>query len=725
MYAFKESRGRSLERHEFLGSAVREQVCVMGTIRVEYVPIKKYYLGLLRLDHLQIVYEDETSLLNNQADWFVLEGTHDGGLLTGTLGVLGEEFDTELTVANGVNPDELVAAIGTPESRGSRVLYQGSDASLKWQTMQDYGLEIQAQTFPYEGIAWPFGPHPIMNSSSVVATLLYVIGIDVNLSMPFGVRFSPGTSTLLGTTGDDDITIRNNFTQVAGGEGFDTLRGTDNLLFPQKFYGGLDDDTIVWSKGENIVHGGQARLPYALDGKDTIDYSGVGDVYIISGRHPVEHKTPNFIADFEGGQDQLFSIEEVDWFRDKDNVRVGEGVDLLEAPVRLDLNDAPTDGKGDELGFLGSSKPLIINAVNDTMISVQTIANQGLDAGFWAESVEWIAGSAGDDLIYTGATQIGAEGGAGGDLIDARLVPAFTAASPAGWDIEIDGGTGDDIIVSNIGWTTAKGGDGADKFILSGLNVGALGTEFRIEDASLDDSLFIPLDYFKEVRGDYEGSDLLQLKGAPFMLDTHITRSYPATGYTDNNGVDHVILDFVGEIFYEMDGADLLIHLFLGTRETYLQDNGPGEPPGPEITVTTLDPLSETYIRVADWQEGELGISFPLTFDPDIWNSTANPIEYPGWLDAVNDTVGPSAISPGLEVRPDAYLPQDLKATALAAAAPMQFAAFALAAPLPQPTEGDDIIEMATDGPYQILGLGGNDTLVGSDGGDVIDGGSG
>ncbi len=696
----------------------------MGTIRVEYVPIKKYHLGLLRLDHLQIVYEDETSLLNNQADWFVLEGTHDGGLLDGTLGVLGEEFNTELTVANGVQPNELVEAIGTPESRGSRILYQGSDAIAKWETMQDYGVQIQDQSFPYEGLAWPFGPHPIMNSSSVVATLLYVIGIDVNLAMPFGVRFSPGTSTLLGTPNDDDITIRNTFTQVAGGDGFDTLRGTDNILFPQKFYGGLDDDTIVWSKGENIVHGGQARLPYALDGKDTIDYSGVGDVYIIAGRHAVEHKTPNFIADFTGGQDQLFSIEEVDWTRDKDNVRVGEGVELLEAPVKLDLDDAPNGGKGDELGFLGSTKPLIINAVNDTMISIQTIANSGLDAGFWAEFVEWIAGSAGDDLIYTGATQIGAEGGDGADLIDVRLATAFTGISPTGWDIEVDGGAGDDIIVSNIGWTTAKGGDGQDKFILSGLNVGDFGTEFRIEDASPGDTLFVPLDYFKETRGEYEGSDLLQLKGAPFMLDDHITQSFPATGYTDSNGVDHVILDFVGEIYYEMDAADLLIHLFLGTRDTILQDNGPGEPPGPEITVTTLDPRSETYIRVSNWQDGDLGIHFPLTFDPDIWNATPNPIDYPGWLDAVNETVGPEAITPGLDIRPDAYLPQDLKSS-VAAAAPLRFAAFALAAPPPMPTEGDDTIEMTADGPYQILGLGGNDTLVGSDGGDVIDGGTG
>mgnify|MGYP003497516224 CR=1 FL=1 len=37
-----------------------------------------------------------------------------------SVGVLGEEFDTSLAVANNASRDDLVAAIGTPASRGSR-----------------------------------------------------------------------------------------------------------------------------------------------------------------------------------------------------------------------------------------------------------------------------------------------------------------------------------------------------------------------------------------------------------------------------------------------------------------------------------------------------------------------------------------------------------------------------------------------------------------------------
>ena len=38
----------------------------MGTIRVEFTPVKSYYLGLLKFDHIQIVYQDETSFVDRQ-----------------------------------------------------------------------------------------------------------------------------------------------------------------------------------------------------------------------------------------------------------------------------------------------------------------------------------------------------------------------------------------------------------------------------------------------------------------------------------------------------------------------------------------------------------------------------------------------------------------------------------------------------------------------------------
>lgn len=693
----------------------------MGTIRVEYIPIKKYNLGLLGLDHLQIVYEDETSFTNTQDNWYVLEGTHDGGLLDGTLGVLGQEIETPLAAANGVNGAQLVEAIGTPESRGSRIVYQGLDALGQWHTMMNYGVDIEEQVYPYEGFSWPYGPGAIINSSSVVATLLYVIGVDVNTTMPLGTRNSPGTSTLLGTPFDDDITIRNNFTQLATGSGDDTLRGSDNAQWPEKFYGMDGDDTVVWSGGENIVHGGGPRIPYALDGLDTADYSGAGRVHIIATRHSVEHKIPQFVAAFDTGSDQLFSIEQIEWFRESDIVTLGQGVDLLEKPVKLELND-DAGGRGDQLGFLESSAPLIINVVDGTTLSVQTVANQGLDAGYWAQSVEWIAGSAGDDLIYAGPSLFGAEGGAGNDLVDGRFAEAFVGGSPQGYDIELFGGDGDDTIVSGAGWTIAEGGAGDDTFVLSSVSTDAGTTEFVITDAGDNDKLYVPYEFFKLQRGEFEGADLLQITGAPFTFQGENGVTLFEWGLPDNNAVEGFI-EFVGSIGFQMDGGDLLISIMQGHPRESVNAGDPGEP-DTIITRVVSDLETLTFVRVIDWQPGDLGISFDLTFDDAVFADAGNLANYPGFEDAVRSAVSADKFLDALDLRPESYLPQDLVAANTPPPTARGFAAMA-AGPVAGATEGDDVIAMTSGGPYVINGLGGNDTLTGSSGGDVIDGGTG
>lgn len=691
----------------------------MGTIRIEYVPIKKYNLGLLGLDHLQIVFEDETSFVNKQDNWYVLEGTHDGGLLDGSLGVLGEEIETPLSAANGVNGAQLLDLIGTPESRGSRVVYQFADASTFWTQMMTYGQEIQAQEFPYEGFSWPFSPGAIINSSSVVASLLNSIGVNVNFNMPFGLRLSPGTSTILGTTHDDDITIGGSFTQVAGGFGEDILRGSDNLVWPEKFYGGDDNDTIVWSKGEDIIHGGQPRLPYALDGTDTIDYSGVGSVNIIATQHAVEHKVPDLLAAFDGGGDQLFSIEAINWYRETDIISLGQGVDLLETPIRLNL-DQSEGGRGDELGFQNTSAPLVVNVVDNDLISVQTQENAGLDAGYWAQSVEWVTGSAGNDRIYAGGGLRGADGGDGGDVVDGRLAHPFSLGSPNGFDIELSGGNGSDTLISGTGYSLASGGADDDRFVLSAMTSGqSAHTEFVIADAGPEDTLYVPYNFFAEVRGDFDGSQLMQLTGAPFKIDENITQSFFEWG-PPRNDLDHGFIDFVGDIFFYMDGTDLVIDLKQGTVEVIHGTDGHGHPT-PPVRAIINDDTTETLIRVVDWQEGDLGLHFPISYDP---NAVSPPDDfYPGYTAAVNSLVNPGIFSDPLALRPEAYLPQDLQTAAPVTIA--RFATLAAAVASPDGTDGDDVINMPDGGPYKMHGLGGNDDMNGSSGGDVIDGGTG
>ncbi len=144
------------------------------------------------------------------------------------------------------------------------------------------------------------------------------------------MHLSPGTATLLGTGIDDRLRIEHGFTVLLGGRGRNSFEGSAAARQTEKFYGGEGDDIFRWSPGFNIVHGGQPQLGYMSDGTDVIDYSGAGEVAITFKRHWIPHKVPNYVAVFEGGVDQLFSVERIQWNAKTDRIALGKGINLLE-----------------------------------------------------------------------------------------------------------------------------------------------------------------------------------------------------------------------------------------------------------------------------------------------------------------------------------------------------------------------------------------------------------
>lgn len=687
----------------------------MGTIRIEAVPIRKYGLGFLFFEHLQLVYQDETDPIDSQDYWFVLEGVVDGSIFGGTLGAEGEDGRTSLSVSNGASRDALVAEIGTPESRGSRILTTGPGALDTWDRIADYAAQIEDQHLPYIVYAQPFSDRPTINSSSFVASAARSVGIDVNDLMPFGFRISPGASTFIGTNDGETLSTTENFTTLVGGGGDDTFIGRNTLFFPEKFYGGDGDDTFVWSYGQNVINGGQPGMDEASDGVDTVDYSGAGVVLISVNRYAVDSKTPAYIAEFEGGTDRLYSIEQFAWDRESDTLVAGEGVTLLEKPVLLKF-EGQSGGQGDRLAFSGDSHGLLINAVNETTTSVQLIENEGLDAGYWAQSVEWLEGSDGGDRIYSGNQTFGVAGGRGDDVIDARLATAFSGASPEGYDVEIDGGNGDDVIVSSGGRTLARGGAGDDIFVLSTMSSSEENVvEYVIADAEAGDRLFVPSNFFRAERGAYEGSELFQLSGAPFEITEDSPVSYffgaePGTVAPED--------DFLGVVSYAMDGDDLIITVLQATLVEVETGDGETEQALRGDTDTT------TIIRVVDWSEGDLGISFPIAFDSEVFDTLEDFYDYPGLRAAINDALSEDRYMDALEARPDAYVPMEIAAevngeTTTAARS------LSLAAIQTEGGDGDDVLTADDGGPYQFDGADGDDVIIGSNGGDTLDGGAG
>lgn len=654
----------------------------MSRVRIERTPVQIYNLGLFGFDHLQLVYEP--GLLGEPQDnWLVLEGVRDPGTNGPTLGVIGDDGDTTLAEANGNRTgDDLVDYIGTPSARGSRILPLADPANA-WAAMTVRAQDIEVQLLPYVAYGLSSSAIPTINSASAIATLLHSIGIDVTTMLPSGLRFSPGHSTLIGSRQDDAFSLSGHFTTLIGGGGNDTLAGSATASQVDKLYGGSGDDRFLWGDGVNVYHGGQPQLDYRDDGTDTVDYTGVGVVSIERSLYSIPHFVADFVATHAAGTDYLFSIEKIAWDLASDTVLLGKGVELVENDVTLDLGDEAPSGQGDTVDFSDASGGLLINASAAGTLFAQSGGSAADNKGVWISSAEWLVGSGGDDSVYASETLRGADGGEGHDRIDARLASPFQALSPAGYDIELRGGEGDDTLISNGGRSYGEGGSGADTYVLSTLT-GPNGqtVEYVIAGAESSDRLYVPYNLLNGSGLGFDGSALLpllggaaQLAGAASFADLPQNEGSFINGPSGRSdyfpfiwqlqeqtgpGTDPTagVIPFAGAVLYNREGNDLLIHVFPGEIVQVTETDSNGE----EVTLTLLaiDYARETLIRVEDFEEGMLGIEFHDLGEPDYIEyetpdgGFVSRLDYPYWDDAVRAMTNNGTLGDPLELRPDA-----------------------------------------------------------------------
>lgn len=316
----------------------------MPTVSVERVPVKLLGLGFLGFDHLQIVFRNGA----DQERWFVIEGIRDADATGVWLGVEGWDGGTTLSDANGgLVGEDLLRSIGTSADRGAQDIADGGESIALWGRLVSHASDIAAQHFPYIPIALPNSALPTINSSSLIASLLHHAGVKLADVLPAGLRFSPGMSTLLGTSGDDTLEAAQDFTTLVGGGGDDVLAGSEATDTVDKLYGGAGNDTLRWSRGVNILHGGQPGLAYTDDGIDTVDYSGAGVIRIDTLPEHEPHRHADFVVRHAGGRDYLFSIEEILWDAAHDRVTLGDGVGLAARSSGVEPGGAPPDARLD------------------------------------------------------------------------------------------------------------------------------------------------------------------------------------------------------------------------------------------------------------------------------------------------------------------------------------------------------------------------------------------
>ena len=677
----------------------------MAFLRIERTPIAFANLGLLGFDHLQLVFQDTVyDPRGVQDDWRVVEGVVDPGNILGTEGGDGV---TTLAMANGMRfGDDLIAAIGTPASRGSRILAT-PDPLGAWSQIAAMAQQIDGQRLPYIAATLPGSALPTINSTSVIASLLFYAGFDIATSWPLGMGFSPGWTTLIGTLGNDNLAITQSFTTLLGGVGDDTLEGSHDSRV-DRIYGGVGRDTFRWTEGTNYLHGGQPRLDYAVDGVDTVDYAGAGTVVISANPNYVEHKTPSFTAEHAGGIDYLFSIERLEWAAGSDHIIVKDGAGLLHEGVEMKLGGQASAGHGDTLDFGQQTTGIVANAGSGDTMLISNIVGAGDDLGLWVESAEWLIGSAADDRIWAATGLLGIDGGGGADLIDARAAQAFSGASPSGYDVEIDGGEGDDTLIADAGRTLLHGGAGADRFVLSAMTGGAGSVEIVIDDADAADRILVPYTIFNGSGAGFEGSELMPLLGGLGTYDDMLAGWYSTFQWRLDTdlwyGTDAAVgmVTFNGGIDYDLEGSDLLIRLYLGQSA-----------PSAIGPIMERFPETETIIRVVGFQEGMLGLTFHEFGQEStvIIPGRGAMVSFSNWDTAVRAMTNDGDLEAPLAVRPDAPInPND--ARELRDATPPVLGG-----------DGDDTITVSVAS--RIEAGAGNDSVTGSASADVIDGGTG
>ncbi len=720
----------------------------MSNIRIEYVPIQKFKLGWFGLDHLQLVYElDEIPLVPNpQDDWYVLEGDSEQTTGGTFLGVLGTNGRLQLNTANLASGTDLIDKIGTPASRGSRIIATG-DNSGAWAQMAEYGHAIENNDFPYIAYGAPYTPYPTFNSSSVIASVLWHIGIDVNLNLPIGLRISPGTSTFLGTENDDVLTMpTGNFDTIAGGYGDDDISGTNDKFRVDKLFGGGGDDTFYWSTGFNVINGGEPTMAVEEDGTDTVDYSGAGSIIVNGNRSYIRGLSPNYIVSFTGagkggGTDWLYSIERLRIDGNSDTITFGKDVNGILENLTIDMG-AQQSGQGDVMDFAQATDAITIIADKTDEFRVRE-GSDGNSKSWWVTGAEWVIGSAQADEIHLTSSMRGTEGGNGDDILDARAVVSGTGASPLGYDCDLSGGDGADILISGAGRTHLEGGDGADKFVIGRLTdpSDTTKTEITIDGATSDDRLLIPLNFFDGNLSSSDNSFLMPLLGAAGSWSEASSTNglsfvYKSSAQDNDDQTDGVI-PFSGDITYYRDGSDLLIVIIPGTKTSHVIHIEGADPW--TITFAQLDYSRETTVRVLNFSPGDLGMQFTPLIDAESATIGRHgfPIIVTTNLDEVvarltsagnfTDTLAPVPITTG---------PPDPQTGAGSAHAPIITGTVgndvinttlnhSAAATVASPTATANVTVNAGAGDDVITTGGGDDVLNGGTGADTMTGGAG
>jgi len=367
--------------------------------------------------HLLLIYQDD-----NGNEFVVRGGPTNGGDPYGKM-IIEQNVRIDQSIDSRVDKDDNPV---TAASRGSiEVPLGGRNAKDVWNLILQHAKNIHNHAYDYNPYEY--------NSNGVIGNLLYLVGIDINKTLPnpdglMIVDFSGKNKEFAfdyiinGTNNDDIILGRDGKQTLIGGNGKDFIDG------------GSGDDSINGGDGDDTVIGG-------ISGNDKID-GGYGNDQLFGGN----------------GDDIL-------------NGGGGSGNDVLNGGTGIDTASYLNVTSGVTVDLNKTTAQNTVGAGYDTITNIENISgtaysdtllgnglNNVLDG---REGSDFLNGMGGNDTLNGGTGNDSMDGGAGND--------------------SLDGGTNDDVLNGGTGSgsDTLNGGDGIDT--ASYLNVtAAVSVDLRI-----------------------------------------------------------------------------------------------------------------------------------------------------------------------------------------------------------------------------------------------------
>ena len=264
---------------------------------------------------------------------------------------------------------------------------------------------------------------------------LYGNGDDDQLEGGDGVDVlvgETGNDTLIGGAGNDRLLAGDGADSIDGGTGNDTVDAGDG-----------NDQVFAWTGDDSVLGGAGSDTVFGQDGNDTI-FGGTGNDYLDG-------------DDAVAGADSIFG-------EDGDDTIIGDGG-----------NDTLSGGSGNDQIFAGADDDIVVGGTGNDQLYGEG-GNDSLDAGAGNDTV---LGGDGNDTIIGFEGNDSVLGGAGDDVINTRTSlgtglpdegygapgnPLYYPADPDAFNDRdtVDGGIGNDSILTGDDNDVILGGDGAD-----------------------------------------------------------------------------------------------------------------------------------------------------------------------------------------------------------------------------------------------------------------------